>query len=601
MGIARVARADTPYHVSELDGVRFDQTATELYTVSLDKPVHRLTRASHTDWTWEPVVFGPNISPPAGLAGTPSYGDGGAPADPGHNPTAYKYVVTGVKDQQESRASADITVTNDLSLDGNYNQLTWTAGAYDRYILYKENNGVYGYIGGTEGTTFRDQNITADLTTTPPKGANPFAAAGDYPSTIAFHGQRAYFGRTRNLPNGVWGTQVRFVENMDAAEPARGDDALSFAIRGTNVNAINQLVSSASLLVLTSDSIYSVTGQGDRAGIGPDGNIVPAKQTRRNASRLRPIEIDSVVFYEPRTERGVRALGYTYDVDGYKSNDVSIFSAHLFQDDTIKSWAYQAFPGSIVWAVTWSGALLAFTWQQEHEVWGWTRCVTSGVYEDVVAVAEGGVDRVYCIVRRTLRGEERRVVERVALPSMENVLMACPLDCAVTYAFEDAQQVVGGLWHLEGETVSAYADGFSVSGLEVVQGQVTLPQPANVVAVGLPFECTLRGLPPALTTQQGVGAVNSQTVSDIVLKLRFARGVEVGVGPGDDDDALEQIAPYHDEFIGTGDTTDERGAVTYKVPTTARWSDGYEYVVKQREASPAQVLGLFISPVVATR
>lgn len=49
------------------------------------------------------MSFGPTITAPVGLAGTPNYGDGGAPADPGHNPTNYLYGVTGVKDGQESR------------------------------------------------------------------------------------------------------------------------------------------------------------------------------------------------------------------------------------------------------------------------------------------------------------------------------------------------------------------------------------------------------------------------------------------------------------------------------------------------------------------
>ena len=55
-------------------------------------------------------------------------------------------------------------VKNDLLTTGNKIGIAWAAvsGAV-RYNVYKESNGLYGYIGQTAGTVFVDDNIAPDL------------------------------------------------------------------------------------------------------------------------------------------------------------------------------------------------------------------------------------------------------------------------------------------------------------------------------------------------------------------------------------------------------------------------------------------------------
>jgi hypothetical protein len=162
----------------------------------------------------------------------------------------------------------------------------------------------------------------------------------------------------------------------------------------------------------------------------------------------------------------VRTLGYAFDIDGYKSNDVSIFSPGFFKGFSLNSWSYAEEPMSVVWAVRSDGKMPAFTWQQEQQVWGWTLCETDGAILDVATIKEGGESRTYLLVRRTIAGVERVFVERIASAKWEDQLEACYLDCALTF-FPAAPQQQFVVAHLKGMTVDALADGFVVRGLAV--------------------------------------------------------------------------------------------------------------------------------------
>jgi hypothetical protein len=41
--------------------------------------------------------------------------------------------------------------------------------------------------------------------------------------------------------------------------------------------------------------------------------------------------IDNVAFYQTSIGFSIRTLGYEFSTDGYNSNDVTIFSPHLFE------------------------------------------------------------------------------------------------------------------------------------------------------------------------------------------------------------------------------------------------------------------------------
>lgn len=592
MGVARAYRFGTPYNAEDLAGLAFAQTANVMYFVHINRPEQKLTRSGHTSWSFSQVTYGPTINPPASVSAAAT-----TPNTTSYVATGYQYVVTAISDDvgQESRASGIANVTNDLTLDGNYNTVTWSAVAgASRYAVYKGNNGLFGFIGGTEGTSFRDGTpvITADLSDTPPKGTNYFIGDGNYPSTITFHEQRKILGRTLNRPNGIWGTQSGDFENLDSSRPAKDDDSFAFALLGRRANSINQLVSSSSLLALTTDAIFAISGGSDKA-LAPSA-FIPKKQGNRGASRLPAIEIDETVFFQPNQGASVRALGFSFDVDGFQSNNVAIFSPHLFESDTIVSWAYQNEPYSCIWCVTAGGLLYCFTWEKEQDVWGWTVCDTDGFFEDVAVITENGFDRVYVIVRRTIGNTVRRFYERMALPHGDDYTAACHVDCAVTQIYSPPQRVVYGLDHLEGETVSAFYDGYAETGLIVTGGTVTLQAEASTVSVGLPYEAVIETLPLTLAGQGGTAHVNRQTIGQVTVRALDTKGVQVAVtgAPG----VTPTYEPLPERLEQPMGVLPEITARDYDVPLPSSWSDGATLTIRQTQPMPMHITGLFLSP-----
>lgn len=85
-----------------------------------------------------------------------------------------------------------------------------------------------------------------------------------------------------------------------------------------------------------------------------------------------------------------------------------------------------------------------------------------------------------------------------------------------------------GMYHLEGETVSALADGAEVTGLVVTDGVVTLPNPASRVIVGLPYTSTLAT--QRLEAGAAIGTAQSKVkrIHKLGLRLYASLGGKIG-------------------------------------------------------------------------
>lgn len=588
MSIARIYRVGSPFNGSELPEVDFEQSANTMYLAHLNHVPKKLVRAAHTSWTFSDLTFAPTIAAPSGVAAVATYpntdsANGGA-AD---NPKLSYYVVTAVNDAtgQESRVSSVVTATNTLELAKNFNTITWSAvtGA-TRYKVYKATNpGDYGYIGSTTALSFKDDNIGPDFSAGPPKAENPFSGAGDYPSTVSFFEQRLIWARTSNNPNAVYASRSGEFENMDSTRPTVASDAFSFRLVAGRVNAVNQLVSMDTLICSTSDGIFKISG-------GQDGFLSPTtfnstRQNGRGGSRLPPLVIDANAFYQTSVGNEIRVIGYDFDTDSTQSNDMTIFSRHLFRDFNIVSWAYAQQPRSLIWAVRDDGKLLCFTWEKEQQVWGWTICETDGLVETVAVISERGEDRLYLTVRRN----GKLLIERMAASEWDTIDDTCFLDSAVTYQFGTPSTVLNNLDHLEGKTIKALADGNVVSDLVVTGGKVTLPFAATRVTAGLPFTAQIQTLPLVAETQRGVSVNKPGSVSRVAMRLLESRGVKAGPTASQ----LETVRARTGELPGEPNSL---LSGVYELDMQARITGEPSVVVQSDDPLPFTCLGVFMDP-----
>lgn len=96
---------------------------------------------------------------------------------------------------------------------------------------------------------------------------------------------------------------------------------------------------------------------------------------------------------------------------------------------------------------------------------------------------------------------------------------------------------VSGLQHLEGATVSVLAAGSVVADQIVVDGSISIPQPADVITVGLGFVAQLQTLYIDFPSQEGAVAGRRKTIPSVIVRMQDTRGLTAGP----DFDTLSEI------------------------------------------------------------
>mgnify|MGYP003145735564 CR=1 FL=1 len=314
--------------------------------------------------------------------------------------------------------------------------ISWSSAANaQEYNVYRELNGVYGYIGIAGGTSFDDVGTSPDVTDTPPSARNPFDGSGNHPSTVTYIQQRLAFANTDNKTETTYLSRTGQFNNFTVSSPLQDDDSITFTMSGRQVNEIRHLLDIGRLVVLTSGGEWAV--EGNASGIITPTDINMKQYSYNGTSTLTPIIIGGNALYVQARGSLIRDLVFDYQVDGYRGNDLTIFSAHLVDGYTISDWAYQQIPHSIVWAVRNDGTLLGLTYVREQEMMAWHRHDFDGTVENVVSVPEGNEDAVYLVIKRTVNSKTVRYVERMTqrriASELDNIVDYKGLDSCLSY------------------------------------------------------------------------------------------------------------------------------------------------------------------------
>lgn len=576
---ARVYTVTTPYVEADLFDLHFVQSADVLTIVHPSYEPRELRRLGATNWQLSTITFTPTISAPAAPTVTPS-GAGGS---------QYTYVTTAIAAEtlEESLASATTTSTGvALTTAGAYNSIIPAAvsGAV-RYNVYRLSNGLYGYIGQSDGTTFQDENITPDVSQTPPTASTPFTGANNYPGAVGYHEQRRCFGGTNTKPQTFWATRSATENNLSYSIPTRDDDAISFRIAAREVNRIRHIVSLDQLLLLTSGGEWKVAPQ--NSDVLTPTSAAPKSISTEGASNVQPAVASSAVIFVQESGARLREMKYKWESNGYDVRDISIMAPHLFDDTTIADLAYAKTPNKMVWCVRSDGKLLGLTYLPEHDVLGWHLHDTDGLFESVAAVKEGNEHVLYAVIKRTINSRTVRYVERLHTRKFSAAEDAFFVDSGLTYD-STATATISGLWHLEGEEVAILADAAEVTGLTVTNGAVTLPYEASTVHIGLPITADLRTLPLSFEAQafgQGV----QKNINAAYLRVKDASGFRVG--PTFEDADMVEWTQRSDEPYGTPPAL-TTGVV--EVTVMPEWGDDAQLCLRQTAPLPATVLSMVL-------
>lgn len=514
----------SPYAEADLANLKYTQSADVMTIVCEGYDPTELSRTDHDAWSFDVVDFSPTLDPPTNVVATA----GGTGA--GTYSKTYEYVVTAVDAEGvESVISASASVTTPSLSETAYAEITWDAvtGA-DFYNVYKaesEVSDVYGWIGKSETTSHRDYNVAPLVDDAPPVDRQPFSGADDKPTTVNYYQQRILYGATKNRPQTIYGSQSGNYNSMRVAVPTKDDDAITFTVASQQVNEIRHIVALDALILLTSGGEWKVTEGQDEVLTPSTVGVRP--QSYFGASPVMPAVVgNSAVYIQERGSR-VRDISYTFETDAYSGSDLSILAQHLFEGYTITEMAYAQEPYSQLFLLRDDGKVIGCTYHREHEVSAWYLFETEGTVKSLAVIGEGQTDVLYLGVERTIGGEVKRSVERLVPRDWANSVDAFCLDCAATYDGSPTT-TISGLHHLEGQQVTALADGNVVRGLTVDTGVITLPNESSVVHIGLEYTSYLETLPIDVNSPDVVVRGKKKSVNEVVFTFLNSRGGWVG-------------------------------------------------------------------------
>jgi hypothetical protein len=563
----------SPYAEADLFDLHYVQSADVLTIVHPNYAPRELKRLSATNWTLTTISFAAPIAAPASPTAT---------ATTVGSPTTtmdYSYVITAIASDEvsESSQSAAATCTNNLFTTGCYNTIAWSAvSGAARYNVYKQQGGLYGYIGQTTTTSLKDDNIAPDMGKTPPIYDNVFAASGDYPGAVSYFEQRRAFAGTNNKPQNIWMTKSGTESVMSYSLPIREDDRISFRVAAREANTIRHIVPLTQLLLLTGAAEWRVSSLNSDAITPTTISVRP--QSYVGASNVQPVIINNTLLYGAARGGHIRECAYNWQANGFISGDLSLRSAHLFDSYEVTDMTYAKAPQPVVWFISSSGKLLGLTYVPEQQIGAWHWHDTDGTFESCAVVAEGADDRLYCVVNRTIGGVTKRYVERMGSRAFVDPADAFFVDCGLTYS-GTAATTISGLSHIEGKTVNILADGAVHPQRVVSGGAITLDQAASKVQIGLPITADAQTLPLAAAIDNSYGQGRFKNVNKVWLRVFRSSGIFVGA----DADNLVEAKQRTTEAYGTPPAlkSDE-----IQVVLTPTWAASGQVFIRQSDPLP---------------
>ena len=369
---------------------------------------------------------------------------------------------------------------------------------------------------------------------------------------------------------------------MSYSLPVQDSDRIAFRVAAREANTIRHVVPLAELLLLTSAAEWRVTSVNSDAITPSTTSVKP--QSYVGASDVQPVIINNTLIYVASRGGHVRECAYSWQANGFVTGDLSLRSAHLFDNYDIVDVAYSKAPYPIIWFVSDNGKLLGLTYIPEQQIGAWHQHDTDGDFESCAVVAEGSEDVLYVVVKRTIDGATERYVERLASRQFDDQEDAFFVDCGLTYDGVPADEI-SGLDHIEGKTVSILADGAVHPQRVVTGGKVTLDVEASKVHVGLPITADLQTLPLAMQIDSAFGQGRYKNINKAWLRVYRSSGVFVGP----DENHLVEAKQRTTEIYGKApDLKSEE----VPIPLTPSWADSGSVLIRQADPLPLTLVAL---------
>jgi hypothetical protein len=371
-----------------------------------------------------------------------------------------------------------------------------------------------------------------------------FSNVYGWPTALAFFRERLAYTRGRTAFLSTVGDFNNF-SRKDAGLVTK-ETAMVLTLAADKFDNIRWLAQSRSLLIGSARAEISLQEQTSQTVFAAD-NAQNVPQTEYGSRLLRPLRVGESILFVERAGHRVRDTRFSFEIDRYKAEDLTVLSEHLFDGSEIAGdteqeqreivdWCYQQQRDSIVWSVLSDGTLAGLLLNRERGVIAWTPHYIGGPDGETFVEAvqsipspDGKTDDLWLIVRRTVNGATQRAVEYMTDYRLvkKGAAEAVHVDACVTYR-GPATTTITGLAHLEGQTVSVCVDGSNHPDRTVTAGQIVLDRPGALVHVGYRFISRMQSM--RLEIQGGAGTAQTarKAIAEMWLRLQSTIGGRVG-------------------------------------------------------------------------
>lgn len=558
----------TTYLESQIDDIKFVQSADVLYLVHPSHPPRRLNRFGNTNWTLTDITFKDGPYLPTNITTTtitPSATTG-----------------TGITLTASAATFASTDVGRLVRIQ---HTSTW---GYARITAYTSTTVVTADVVNTFGATTASTAWRLGV----------WSATTGYPSCVMFFEDRLFFAGSTNNPQRLDGSRSGLYDDFSPSATdgvVTASNAVAFTLNASDVNVIRWMVDDEKgLLVGTVGGEWIVRPSSFSEALSPT-NITAKRSTAFGSAKYQAVRAGRASIYIQRASRKVRELAYVYEVDGFRSPDMTIMAEHISKGG-LRHFDYQQEPWGIVWFIRADGQLVAMTYERDQEVIGFHRHVMGGRFgsghAQAVSVAvipnpQGTADHVWLIVKRTINGNTVKYIEYLTDRFDDSTTdTAFFVDCGLTYDGAPTP-TISGLDHLEGQTVQILADGATHPDRVVNSGQITLVRPASMVNVGLAYESDIETLNIESGAADGTAQGKTKRIHNVTVRLYKTLGMQYGPNANKLDVKT---------FRTSADPTNGPPAL-FTGDIFINWNSGYEtegvMYFRQSQPLPFTILGIF--------
>jgi hypothetical protein len=259
-----------------------------------------------------------------------------------------------------------------------------------------------------------------------------FSSVRGFPKAITMHEARLVLAGTTSEPNKIWlSTSNGDFENF-ATSPIDVTAAFDITANTGNQDGIEWLISDQVLFAGSANTIFRIKSSTTGSAISnKDADIKP--QSRFGSSSLQPTFVGESPFYVERGLTKIRSLGFSVAQDKYSASNATIRSRQI-TGSGVSQMEYLQNPVSMLLADRIDGQLASLTYEEEQQVFAWSRQITNGKFESLTVLPTlDSVDTIYLAVKRNVNGAIKRFIETIDL-TLSNTDAECfYVDSGLTY------------------------------------------------------------------------------------------------------------------------------------------------------------------------